>query len=117
MMFSYKVIFHIDEMSKWKLLLGNVRNLLNGFKDDSVDVIVLANAEAVQFYVYKEEMNPLIDLMKRLFSDGVNFVACNNSLNAHIIHKESLFEHVNIVPSGVVELVKRQSIGYAYIKP
>ena len=25
---EYRVIFHIDERSKWKLLLGNVENLL-----------------------------------------------------------------------------------------
>lgn len=37
-MSKYKVIFHIDEMNKWKLLLGNVKNLLNGFNGDNVQV-------------------------------------------------------------------------------
>ena len=51
---EYRVIFHIDERSKWKLLLGNVENLLQAADshDDcqSITVEVLANSEAVLEY-------------------------------------------------------------------
>lgn len=55
--------------------------------------------------------------MKSLHDKGVYFVACNNSLISNNIKRESLIDIVNIVPSGVVELVKKQSEGYSYIKP
>ena len=48
---------------------------------------------------------------------GVKFVACNNALNIFDIKKENVIHFVGIVPAGVVELVKKQREGYAYIKP
>ena len=30
---KYKVIFHIDEINKWKLLLANVSNLLTAMEN------------------------------------------------------------------------------------
>ena len=33
-MTEYKVIFHIDEINKWKLLLNNVINLLDAAEND-----------------------------------------------------------------------------------
>jgi len=116
-MLSYKVIFHIDEMTPWKLLLGNVRNLLNGFNEETIDVIVLANSQAVHGYLNQETNDTYIIEMKELSSNGVSFVACNNSLKANQINNEELLEFVKIVPSGVVFLVKKQSEEYAYIKP
>ena len=37
-------------MTKWKLLLTNVTNLLNGMHEEQLSVSVLANAEAVRYY-------------------------------------------------------------------
>ena len=48
---EYKVIFHIDEMNKWKLLLTNVYNLKQAIKNDFITIEVLANSEAVKFFV------------------------------------------------------------------
>ncbi|HHY41379.1 MAG TPA: hypothetical protein GX514_00790, partial [Thermoanaerobacterales bacterium] len=41
----------------------------------------------------------------------------NNALAAHGIQKENIIEFVDVVPAGVLELVKKQNEGYAYIKP
>jgi sugar/nucleoside kinase (ribokinase family) len=48
---------------------------------------------------------------------GVKFVACNNALKGFNIKEDTLFDFVDIVPAGVMELVKKQSEGYLYIKP
>ncbi|MDF2478864.1 MAG: dsrE [Sphingobacterium sp.] len=106
----YHVIFHIDEEEKWPLLLGNVKNLLRGM---AAEVEVLANGVAVNGYKSEE----LINQMSHLNDHGVQFVACRNALNAHRILKEDLSAFVSVVPAGVVELVEKQSSGYAYIKP
>jgi Uncharacterized conserved protein len=106
----YHVIFHIDEEEKWPLLLGNVKNLLAGM---TAEVEVLANGSAVVGYKSKAFINQMISLK----SQGVQFVACQNALYAHHLLKEDLFAFVSVVPAGVVELVEKQSSGYAYIKP
>lgn len=114
---EYKVIFHIDELNKWKLLLGNVSNLLNSMDNDKLYVEVLANSEAVKYYDASQDLNADINTMESLNKKSVKFVACNNALIAFDIKKDNIFDFIDIVPAGVVELVKKQSEGFVYIKP
>ena len=110
-----KAVFHIDEMSKWSLLLKNVRNLLQA-ATDALLVEVVANAEAVKFYAMSDK-NMQTEELYKLSGEGVRFVACNNALHAFEIDRAQLFAFVQIVPAGVLELIERQTEGYAYIKP
>lgn len=116
-MSEYKVIFHIDEINKWKLLLGNVINLLNGVDNEKLYIEVLANSEAVKYYDTNQDLDADINAMESLNKKGIKFVACNNALMAYDIKKDNIIHFVDIVPAGVVELVKKQSEGYVYIKP
>jgi len=114
---EYKVIIHIDELNKWKLVLSNVKNLLNVRENDSMVIEVLANSEAVKYYDKNQELDAVTHEIESLSERGVKFVACNNALIANNISKETLISCVNVVPAGVVELVMKQNEGYAYIKP
>lgn len=115
---EYKVIFHIDELSKWKLLLTNVSNLLDAVANKGFHVGVLANAEAVKYYdTTTQDLDADIKTMEVLNGRGIEFVACNNALMANHIEKDSIIHFISIVPVGVFELVEKQSEGYAYIKP
>lgn len=114
---EYKVIFHIDEINKWKLLLGNVSNFLNGIDSQKFYVEVLANSEAVKYYDTSLGLAADINTMEDLNKKGVKFAACNNALTSYDIKKDNIINFVDIVPAGVVELVEKQSEGYAYIKP
>lgn len=42
---------------------------------------------------------------------------CNNALNKFGIDREHLWNSASVVPAGVVELVRLQREGFAYIKP
>jgi Uncharacterized conserved protein len=108
--------FHIDENSKWDLLLGNVTNLLHALDSDPFQIEVLANSEAVRLYV-NDPQNRYLTRMTELAEKGVRFVACNNSLGKLGIAHGHLAAFVKVVPTGVLELVQRQDEGYAYIKP
>ena len=111
-----KVIFHVDEMSKWGLVLGNTRNLIAALADKDLSVEILANSEAVKFLVLKDQVAENTDALTAL-SKTVRIVACNNALRAFKIDPASLYDFVTVVPAGVAELVLRQHEGYAYIKP
>ena len=95
MSIKYKTIFHIDENSKWKLLLTNVSNLLVAMENENFDVEVLANAEAVKYYDATQDLGADINTMKLLNEKGVKFVACNNALMANNIKKNNIIEFVN----------------------
>ena len=112
---TYKVIFHVDELDKWELLLKNVSNLLDVIDVNEYNIEVLANSEAVKFY--DSNFNSDISVIENLNSNGVKFVACNNALIANKIKSEDLIYVIEVVPVGVLELINKQSEGYAYIKP
>lgn len=115
-MTEYKVIFHIDELDKWNLLLANVSNLLEAISDDKLNVEVLANSKAVEYY-RNNKKDAKTEEMEILNKKGVNFLACNNSLKGLGLKSYELIDFIGIVPVGVLELVDKQKEGYAYIKP
>lgn len=103
-----KVLFHIDEENKWDMTLANVKNLLHEEKE--AEITVVANGAAVKFY-------PTEDARIKDLSEQVDFVACKNSLKGNEIEPEELSHSIRLVKAGVVEIVRKQADGYAYIKP
>lgn len=116
---EYKVIFHIDELNKWNLVLKNVSNLLAAIGKNSFYIEVLANAEAVKAYnISSEEIDiNVVNSLKELNAKGIKFVACNNALKGFNLEKKDINPFVEVVPAGVLELVEKQMEGYSYIKP
>ena len=47
----------------------------------------------------------------------VRFCACANSLRSLGLRKEELLDFVEVVSAGVGEIVKKQAVGWAYIRP
>lgn len=115
-MAKYKVLFHLDEsaMSKWKLVLTNIGNLLADFGEDA-EIELLANAEGIGI-VYKSP-NPFIKKIEDLAVRGVRFMACGNTMRHFNLTQEFLLECAQVVPSGVGEIVRRQAEGWMYIRP
>lgn len=113
---EYKVIFHVDELNKWKLVLANTQNLLNDLNEHTLIVEVLANSEAVKYFIQTNLNEDDLFVLDNL-SKNVTFSACNNSLKSLSIEPNSLLTYVNIVPSGVAELTIKQHQNFSYIKP
>ncbi len=87
--------------------------------DEAVEVLVLMNGPSVK--VLSEES--LLQRMRELSDKGVKFIVCRNSLKALCgsgelcIDEKNLPEFLSVVPAGVTELIRRQTEGFAYIKP
>ena len=114
-----KVLFHVNEIDRWNVALGNIANLINDVGKDNVDAVVLANGPSVAAYVDAEK----VETMKGLFEKGIKFLACRNSLKKMCsegvvcINEENLPSFVSVVPAGITEIIKKQHEGYAYEKP
>lgn len=115
-MTEYKVIFHVDEIEKWNLVLNNTKNLITALQESKLSIEILANSEAVGYLVASNHTENNLKILRDL-STSVTFAACHNSLRALGIDPSSLLDFVSGVPSGVAELVIKQNEGYAYIKP
>jgi len=112
---KYRVIFHIDESNKASLVLRNIENLIADLGESNVEVELLANAEGIAVLFKSPDIHS--EQVERLAAMGVRFAACANTLRQMGLTKDALFGSVVIVPSGVGELVKKQTLGWAYIRP
>lgn len=121
---AYKVVFHIDESSKWGILLANVKNLIKDLGRDNIIIEVVANGAAVAEYL--NDINEANDISSEnevagriynLSKLGVDFAACRNSLAANKMEEKLLPDFIKVVPAGITELIKKQAEGYSYIKP
>ncbi|MBO0451965.1 MULTISPECIES: DsrE family protein [Enterococcus] len=103
-----KVVFHVDELEKWSEAANNVKNLLK--EPHKIAIIILINGKAINGYLAPENQ-------AFIATEGISFHACNNAMRANKIAAEQLPGNVVVVPAGVLDLIKLQSEGYAYIKP
>jgi uncharacterized protein len=117
MMTVYRVIFHLDEnsMEKTNEVFNNLSNLLADLGKGNIEVELLTNGKGVEAMLKANESNAL--RIHHLLIQGVRFVVCANSLKYLKIAPEELVPEAEIVPAGVSELVKKQSEGWAYIRP
>ncbi|GBF35050.1 hypothetical protein DCCM_4171 [Desulfocucumis palustris] len=109
-----KVLFHVNEPERWKIVLVNARNFINDVGQGRADVEIVANGAGVTAYAGDAA---IIEEMKVLHSQGVVFAACRNALKMHALEESSLPGFVLAVSAGITEIAQKQSEGYSYIKP
>jgi len=113
---KHRVVFDVSVNEKESLntLLRNITNLRKAFGPDNVEIEVVAYAKGLDLLAGKEGDIPAgVD---KLATEGVNFVACANTLNARQLTQKDLLPKSQVVDSGVAELVRRQEEGWSYIK-
>lgn len=113
---EHKIIFHIDKLDQWDLLLKNVDVLVNALNNKKYDIEVLATSEAFKFYDVNENSNANISLMRELNKKGVKFVFGKNHLITNNISKDNLVKFVDTVPVESLELINKQNDGYIYLQ-
>lgn len=107
-----RVIFHIDEMAKWTLLLANIVNFIKDFDKDNYSITVVVDGEAVSGFTESIIVNKLKSL-----AEDITLRVCSNSLKHKHIAENLLPDFVKVVKSGVVEIAVLEEEGYRYIKP
>ncbi len=113
-----KAVLHVDRENQGDLLaaLNNIHNLFAQVGAESASVCVVANGPAVSLF-QRERPEPYSADIERLAGLGVRFLLCRNSLKGMDIPGSSLLDACTVVPAGILELVKLQMEGYAYVKP
>jgi intracellular sulfur oxidation DsrE/DsrF family protein len=109
------VVFHVSSGSVFDVrhATNNVRNLIDDESVETDSITVLANGDAVYSFL---ETSPIEDRVGSLVDDGVRCRVCRNALRARGVDEDALVDGVEVVPSGVGELVRRQAAGDAYLK-
>lgn len=109
-----QVVFQLtsSDTTVFKGLIKQLNNFLNAAPSSNIEVVCHNNG--INFLI--SETTTQAEAIKSLNKKGVDFVACNNTLTDRKIPKEKLLPMSRIVPAGVVEIVLKQKLSWAYIK-
>jgi intracellular sulfur oxidation DsrE/DsrF family protein len=99
--------------SDWMLTFGNIANLKKGLAPEPVEVEVVAYGPGIAMVKKTSAAAAQIEALEK---DGVRFVACENSMRHMQLTAADLASGVGTVPSGIVEVVKKQEAGWSYVK-
>jgi uncharacterized protein len=111
-----KVVFQVNDAdpAKWNLVLNNVKNVQQSLGADKVDIEVVVYGPAIGMLKADSVVGNRIDETK---STGVSVVACGMTMKGMKLTEADMLPGTKYVPTGVVELMKKQKEGYAYIRP
>ncbi|HQT86050.1 MAG: hypothetical protein B7Z58_13325 [Acidiphilium sp. 37-64-53] len=101
----------------WSLALNNAENALKLLGNDQTQIVLVAFGPGLHMLLAN---SPVADRINALNKSGVEFDACNNTLQAMaraLGHVPKLVPQAMIVPAGIVRIVQLESHGFSYIKP
>lgn len=111
-----KAVVHINfaDSDRQKHGLKNVSNILKEVKGKA-EVVVVCHGAGIDLLVREKSQHT--EEVGRLIKEKVRFAACENTLRDRSIPKEKLLPGVTTVPSGAVEVIRRQQEGFGYFRP
>ena len=114
---NYDLCLHIDsnDPALGKLVMKNANNYRNALPGETFELVIVANGPGVvQFTTKNTELH---EIGKPLMEKGVKILLCQNALNDNGLTSGDMWPGTTVVPAGLVEVVRLQREGYAYIKP
>ena len=111
-----KVVIQVSDADsgKWNLALNNAKNVQTAFGADKVDIEIVAYGPGIGMLKMDSVVANRVDESKK---SGIAIVACQNTMKAMKLTDADMLVNTSYVPSGVVEIIKKQQHGYAYIRP
>jgi intracellular sulfur oxidation DsrE/DsrF family protein len=111
-----KAVIHVNfsDSDRQKHGLKNVSNILKEVQGEA-EIVVACHGEGIGLLVTEKSQHA--DEVERLIKEKVRFVACENTMRDRSITKDNLLPGVTTIPSGAVEVIRKQQEGYGYFKP
>ena len=111
-----KVIFQVSDAvpGKWNLTLNNAKNVQDAIGKNNVDVEIVVYGPGIDMLKLESEVGNRI---AKSLADGVKIVACENTMKNMKLTQANMLPSIGYVPGGVVELMRKQKEGWAYIRP
>lgn len=112
----HKVVVQVSEgdPKKWELALNNVRNLQADLGQANTDIEIVAYGPGIGML---KSDSVVAQRIQEALGAHTAIVACENTMRAQRVTKSDMLPSIGYVPSGVVEIMRRQEGGYTYLRP
>jgi len=110
-----RCVFQVSDAdpAKWNLTLGNVTNARAALGPEGVELEIVAFGPGVDGL---KADSPAAARITEVMKAGVPVYACQNTMRARNLTAADLLPGLGYVPSGVVEVMRRQREGWSYIR-
>ena len=111
-----KVVIQVSDAdpAKWALALNNAGNIQQDLGADQVDIEIVAYGPGIGLLKLESVLGARVS---EAIAAGISVQACENTLRNQKLVRDDMLPKIGYVPSGVVQLMKRQQEGDAYIRP
>ncbi len=113
---DHKVVFQVsdNDPGKWNLTLNNAFNVQKVLGKGDTDIEIVVYGPGINMLKMDSTVGNRIDQAEKA---GIKVVACENTMHAQKLTKEDMLPEIGYVPGGVVEIMKLEGEGWAYIRP
>lgn len=111
-----RVVIQVSEADtgKWNLALNNARNIQADLGATNVDIELVAYGPGIGMLKADSVVGGRVE---DALGAGVRVMACENTMRGRKLVAGDMLPKVGYVPSGVVELMRKQQEGWSYIRP
>ena len=102
-----------NDPARWNLVLNNMANLREGVGSEGAEIELVAYGPGL---LMLKADSPARQRIADALKSGVKINACQNTMQGMKLVPADMLPDIGYVPSGVVEVMKKQQQGWAYIR-
>lgn len=105
-----------DSIEQLMAALNAAKFVQEQYGAPNIDIEIVVFGPGVQTLKYYAP-KPIPERVKQEKYNGIRILVCDYSMRAAKLRPSDMLREVSYVPSGVVEIMEKQKLGWAYIRP
>jgi hypothetical protein len=102
-----------NDPARWNMILNNMTNLRDGVGSEGAEIELVAYGPGL---LMLKADSPVKQRIAEALKNGVRVNACQHTMNGMKLVPADMLPDIGYVPSGVVEVMRKQQQGWAYIR-
>jgi uncharacterized protein len=102
-----------NDPARWNMILNNMQNLRDGVGGEPVEIELVAYGPGINMLKADSSVKQRI---AEALKNGVTVNACQNTMSNAKLVPADMLPDITYVPAGVVEVMRKQQQGWAYIR-
>lgn len=111
-----RVVMQISENQPavWALALNNIRNAQKDIGAKNIEIELVAYGPGLAMI---RDDSLVATRVQDAMASGVRVVACRNTMENLKITEDQMIPGISYAQAGVIEIIRKQMEGYAYLRP
>ena len=102
-----------NDPARWNMILNNMTNLRDGVGNEGVEIELVAYGPGINML---KADSPVKARIADALKNGAIVNGCQNSMSSAKLTPADMVPDITYVPAGVVEVMRKQQQGWAYIR-